>query len=73
MIIDLPPGFILILGAALVPLLRGRLRSAWLLLLPIFGFAQLLGFSHGEYGHITIFGYTLTLTRMVTSLFSAIP
>ena len=64
MIIDLPPGFILILGAALVPLLRGRLRSAWLLLLPIIGFVQLLGFSHGEYGHITIFGYTLTLTRI---------
>jgi len=64
MIVDLPPGFILILGAALLPLFRGRLRSAWILLLPIIGFVQLLGLSHGEYGHIAIFGYTLTLTRI---------
>ena len=35
MIAELPPSAILILGSLLVPLLRGRLRSAWLLALPV--------------------------------------
>ncbi len=64
MSVDLAPGFILILGAFLVPLFRGRARSAWILLLPVLGFAQLLGLSYGEYGHVDIFSYTLTLTRI---------
>ena len=32
----LPPGLVLILGAFLLPFLRGTLRNAWILLLPVF-------------------------------------
>ncbi len=42
MIGSLPPGWILIFGSLLIPLLRGRLRSAYMLLLPAIGFGQLL-------------------------------
>ena len=31
-----PPGLVLILGAFLLPFLRGTLRNAWILLLPVF-------------------------------------
>ena len=37
MIDSLPPGALLIVGALLFPALRGRLRQAWLVLLPITG------------------------------------
>ena len=64
MIVNLPPGLILILGALLVPLLRGRVLSAYLLTLPVIGFFQLLELPQGEYWHIPIFSYTLTLMRV---------
>ena len=31
-----PPGLVLILGAFLLPFLRGTLRNAWILMLPVF-------------------------------------
>ena len=42
MIVDLPPAAVLILGALLVPLLRGRVRSVYILLLPVVSLAHLL-------------------------------
>ena len=64
MIDSLPPGWILILGALLVPFLRGRVLSAYVLLLPVAGFLQLLELPQGESWQITIFTYTLTLMRV---------
>ncbi len=35
---DLPPAFIVLIGALLVPLFRGHWRSAWVILLPVVAF-----------------------------------
>ena len=48
MIDSFPPGLILIVGALLVPFLRGRGQQTWLLLLPLLSAAQLL---HQVYSH----------------------
>lgn len=64
MIDSLPPGWLLILGGLLIPLLRGRARSAYMLLLPVLGFLQLLAISHGDLLQVSIFDYSLTPVRV---------
>ncbi len=64
MSVEFPTALILILGAALVPLLRGWLRSAWLLILPLLAFAHLLALPEGSFGAIELFGLPLTLVRV---------
>ncbi len=64
MIGSLPPGSVLILGALLVPLLRGRSRQACLLALPILSFAHLLALPSDPGLSVSMFDYTLTLVRM---------
>ena len=61
---DFPVALVLIFGAALVPLLRGRLRAAYLLLLPLAAFVHLLALPYGEYGHVRLLGQTLVLMRV---------
>ncbi|HSR72053.1 MAG TPA: Na+/H+ antiporter subunit D, partial [Kiloniellales bacterium] len=61
---SISPGLILILGALLVPFLRGRLRSAYMLALPLVGGLQLYGLEHGVQGRTEIFGYPLVLLRV---------
>ena len=65
MIVDIPPGLILILGAILVPLLpAGPVRKAYLLLLPVAGLASLLMLEHGSFGEFQLLGYTLIHVRV---------
>ena len=67
MIVDLPPAAVLILGALLVPLLRGRVRSVYILLLPVVSLAHLLSLDRlgqGEFCQFSIFSYELTLVRI---------
>ena len=64
MIDSFPPGWLLIFGGLLVPLFRGRLRSAYMLLLPARGFLQLLLLPHGELLQVSIFDYSLTPVRV---------
>jgi multicomponent Na+:H+ antiporter subunit D len=64
MIANLSPGLILIVGALLVPFLRGRVRQVYMLTLPVLGGLQLAGLEPGAYGQTEIFGYTLTLLRV---------
>jgi multicomponent Na+:H+ antiporter subunit D len=64
MIGEVSPGLILILGALVVPLLRGRLRSAYMLMLPVLAFAHLLALPHGELGHVELFDLALTTLRV---------
>jgi multicomponent Na+:H+ antiporter subunit D len=64
MIDELSPGWILILGALPVPLLPDRLRSAWLLALPILAFAQLVSLPDGLMGQVELFGLQLTTARV---------
>ena len=61
---EFPPGLILILGALLVPLLRGNLRNAYMLALPIVGFWGLLTIPEGQHFVIQVFGYTLNPVRV---------
>ncbi len=60
----LPPGLILILGALLIPVLRGRLRTAWMLALPVAGFVHLLMLDAGLHATVEFFGYTLIQSRV---------
>jgi multicomponent Na+:H+ antiporter subunit D len=61
MIDSLPPGMILIVGALIVPLLRGRLQQAALLLLPILSALHLVIFlPAGTSIGLEYFGYQLT-------------
>ena len=62
--IELSPAWTLILGAALVPLLRGRVRAMWVLLLPLAGMLQLWLLPHGEYGQLSFLGQDLVLLRV---------
>ena len=42
MIGSVPPALLFVGGALLIPFLKGRIRSAYLLLLPVLGFINLL-------------------------------
>ena len=64
MLEHLPPGSLLVLGALVIPLLRGIPRQAWLLALPVLSFAHLLSLAHGSYGNILLFDMPLTVTRI---------
>ncbi len=64
MIAEFPPGLLLIIGAVLVPFLKGHVRSAYTLLLPILGLAQLISLDTGSFGAITMFGYEQTHVRV---------
>ncbi len=61
---DLPIALLPVLGAALVPLARGRLRAAYLLALPVAVFVWLLLLPQGEFGRHELLGQTLTLMRV---------
>lgn len=61
---DFPVALILIFGAALIPLLRGKVRSAYMLLLPVLAFLYLLAIPHGVHGQIELLGQTLVLMRV---------
>ena len=61
---DLSPGLILILGAALIPLLPRSLRAAYSIVLPIVAFAHLLTVPVGNHGQIEMLGLTLTTLRI---------
>ena len=64
MIANLNPALILILGACLVPLLRGTLRSSYMLILPIIGILQLWNLPYGSAGEIQMFDLTLITLRL---------
>ena len=64
MIGEFSPGLILIVGALLVPLLTGWLRSLYLFALPAVAFAYLLHLPYGEFGHVTFLGLSLTTLRV---------
>lgn len=62
--IELSPAWTLIFGAALVPLLRGAARSAWVVLVPIAGMVQLAFMPAGEFGQIAFLGDELLMMRV---------
>jgi len=64
MIAELPPGLLLIIGALLVPFLKGTVRSSYMLALPLLGIWQLTGLEAGTFGTMTTFGYEQTHVRV---------
>ena len=64
MLPDINPGLVLLLGGLLVPLIRGPLRSAWLLAMPALALAVLIDLPHGVYGELTVMGYSLQTMRV---------
>lgn len=72
MIGDLPPAAILVCGALLVPLLRGRVRQGFLLLLPLLGLLHLWYLPDGITWKIDCFNWQLECVRLdpLSRLFS---
>ncbi|MFZ2072002.1 MAG: Na(+)/H(+) antiporter subunit D [Halobacteriota archaeon] len=69
MIAWLHPGLIFLLGALLIPLLKGKWRQVYLLLLPAVAFTELMLISKGVFGsgpfwQFSFMGYGLTLGRV---------
>ncbi len=60
----LPPAFVFIGGALVLPFLKGRTQSGFLILLPILGFVNLLQFSSGSHWEISFWDYQLMLARV---------
>ena len=61
---NLPPFLLFYIAALLVPLFRGKLRTALLIATPILSFASLFFFDHGYTSHYELLGYTLTPVRV---------
>jgi multicomponent Na+:H+ antiporter subunit D len=60
----LPPAAIFILGAFIIPLLKGRLKSAYLLALPVVAFLNLLSLPSGQSWQVGFLDYTLIFCRV---------
>ena len=61
---EMSPAFILILGALVVPLLRGHVRGAFMLALPVLAFWYLMSLPAGQFGGVQIFDLTLVTLRV---------
>ena len=58
------PAIILLLGALLLPVFKGRVRQTLLVLLPLLGFLNLLGLEAGTNWHVTLFGQDVHILRV---------
>ncbi|MCK4738705.1 MAG: Na(+)/H(+) antiporter subunit D [Deltaproteobacteria bacterium] len=57
------PGAILVLGAFLLPLFKGRVKKAYLLLMPALAFVLISTMEQGVYGVIEVFGQEMVFGR----------
>ena len=71
---DVSPGLILILGALLVPMLRGSARSVYMLALPVLAFLHLVALPYGSFGTFEFLGLNLVTLRVdrLSSIFGYI-
>ncbi len=61
---SLPPAAIFIIGALFVPFLKGRLKSAFMLLLPVLVFYTLLNMPEGKYWTVNLLDFNLIFGRV---------
>jgi len=61
---SLPPGAVLMLGALLVPLVRGRAKPVYMLALPLLSLAHLLTLPAGHVVELSFLDYSLTPIRV---------
>ncbi len=64
MIKTVPPAMIFILGAFLIPFLRGKVKSVYLLLLPVLGFINLINMPDGTHWVIDFLDFNLILVKV---------
>ena len=64
MISTVPPAAIFIIGALLIPLLKGRLKSVYLLLLPVIGFINLINIPEGTHWVVRFLDYELVFGKV---------
>jgi multicomponent Na+:H+ antiporter subunit D len=64
MISSIPPAAIFIGGALFVPFLRGKLKSAFMLFLPVLAFAILMNMPEGKYWIVKFLGNDLIFGRV---------
>ena len=62
----IPPAAIFIIGALVIPFIKGRLKSVFMLLLPVLSFITLLNMPEGKYWVIRFLDYSLILGRVDT-------
>ena len=60
----IPPPVIFIVGALLVPLMKGKVKSAFMLLIPVLAFATLLKMPEGTYWVVHVLDYDLIFGRI---------
>lgn len=58
------PSAILLIGAALLPLIPARAKRAWLLLVPLLAFLRITALSPGAHGELQILDLTLVFGRV---------
>lgn len=61
---EFSPALTLIAGGLLVPLLRGRARAAWTVIVPVLGLVHLALLSPGDHGAVEFLGHSLVLLRV---------
>ena len=59
-----PPALIFIFGALLIPIFRGRLKSIYLLLIPIVGFINLINIPEGIHWTVSFLDYKLVFGKV---------
>lgn len=59
-----PPVLIFVVGALLLPVMPGRFKSAWMLLIPVIGFLNLMYLGEGTHFRIDFLDYQLALGRV---------
>ncbi len=60
----IPPAIVFMLGALLVPFLKGPVRAIYMLALPVFSLVTVIGADHGAYWTYEAFGETLSFFRI---------
>lgn len=63
MISTFPPALIFIIGALLIPVFKGKLKSVYLLALPLIGFLNLINIPEGIHWTISFLDYNLILGK----------
>jgi multicomponent Na+:H+ antiporter subunit D len=64
MISALPPFLLLMVGALVVPFLKGKIRNSWMLLLPVVSFVNFLLIPEGNHWVTSFFGHEIMLGRV---------
>ncbi|MFQ5586984.1 MAG: Na(+)/H(+) antiporter subunit D [Thermodesulfobacteriota bacterium] len=59
-----PPAAVFIIGALLIPLLKGRVKSAYMLLLPVLGFINLISTPAGTHWVVHFLDFEVVLGRL---------